>query len=246
MKNNTLGRLLALALAAMMLFAVVGCQETGNNNDPVETPTTADPTPAPTEEVPAEILPDVPADRYDATVTPRTGNNATAPLVLSSSTLDGKFSPFFYTSAYDNDVQAQTQIGLLYYDKDGVPQAGVEYPCLAYSYTEDVAADNSSITYKIFLKNGITFSDGEPVTAKDVLFNYYVYLDSAYDGISTLYTQKIRGASEYRLQTSAEALAVVDAILAAGITAAEDGTVSYPAADGATPEQQGRVLGISA
>ena len=111
MKNNTLGRLLALALAAMMLFAVVGCQETGNN-DPVETPTTADPTPAPTEEVPAEILPDVPADRYDATVTPRTGNNATAPLVLSSGTLDGKFSPFFYTSSYDNDVQAQTQIGL--------------------------------------------------------------------------------------------------------------------------------------
>lgn len=31
MKNNTLGRLLALALAAMMLFAVVGCQETGKN-----------------------------------------------------------------------------------------------------------------------------------------------------------------------------------------------------------------------
>ena len=55
MKNNTLGRLLALALAAMMLFAVVGCQETGNN-DPVETPTTADPTPAPTEEVPAGVI----------------------------------------------------------------------------------------------------------------------------------------------------------------------------------------------
>lgn len=239
MKNNTLGRLLALALAAMMLFAVVGCQETGNDK-PVATdaPVTTDPTPAPTEEVPAEILPDVPADRYDATVTPRTGNNATAPLVLSTSTLDGKFSPFFYTSAYDNDVQAQTQIGLLYTDKKGNVLAGVEYPCLAYSYTEDVDYDNNTMTYKIFLKNGITFSDGEPVTAKDVLFNYYVYLDPAYDGISTLYSQKIRGASEYRLQTSAEALAVVDAILAAGITAAEDGTVSYPAADGATPEQQ--------
>lgn len=236
MKNNTLGRWLALALAAMMLFAVVGCQP-ANNNTEEPTPAPAEPTPAPTEEVPAEILPDVPADRYDATVTPRTGNNATAPLVLSTSTLDGKFSPFFYTSAYDNDVQAETQIGLLYTDKKGNVLAGVEYPCLAYSYTEDVDYDNNTMTYKVVLKNGITFSDGEPVTAKDVLFNFYVYLDPAYDGISTLYSQKIRGAAEYRLQTSAEALAVANAIYDAGITQAEDGTPVYPTVEGATAEQ---------
>lgn len=237
MKNYKVGRLVALALALMLLFAVVGCKTNGNvksTDDPGSTATSA---PAP-----AESLSDVPADRYDATVTPRTGNNATEPLVLSTSTLDGKFSPFFYTSAYDNNVITATQIGLLATDKNGEPMAGIEWPCLAYSFTQEAAADNSSTTYKFILKNGITFSDGEPVTIKDVLFNYYMYLDPAYDGISTLYSQKIQGLNEYRLQTSPEMLDLANKILEAGIEG-EAGEPVYPAAAGVTPEQQATFWG---
>ncbi len=229
MKKNRIAQLIAVLLCAMLMFATFGCQ----TEEPAEEPAaaTAEPTEAP-------VVVDVPADRYDATVTPRTGANATTPLVISSQTLDGKFSPFFATSAYDVAVEGYTQIGLLYYDKAGAPQAGVEFPSLAYSYTQEVSDDQSTSTYTYVLKNGITFSDGVPVTAKDVLFTIYALCDPLYDGSSTFYSIAIQGLNEYRLQTSAEALAVAEAIVAAGISTADDGTLAYPAADGATAEQQ--------
>ena len=169
---------------------------------------------------------------------PRTGNNATNPLVVSTGTLDGKFSPFFATSAYDTDVVGMTQIGLLHYNKDGEPEAGIDVPSFAYDYTMEVSADNTLSTYTFVLKNGITFSDGTPVTAKDVLFSMYVLSDPAYDGSSTFYTMKIQGINEYRLQTSADVLKTVDAILEAGITANEDGTFTINPADGVAMEVQ--------
>jgi peptide/nickel transport system substrate-binding protein len=230
MKKN-FWRLVAVVCIASMLLT--SCGQTAT---PASSPTPV-PTPVPTA-TPVVILPDVPADRYDAAATPRTGSNLTKPLVLSTGTLDGKFSPFFATSAYDTAVEGMSQLGLIYLDKKGAPQAGIQYPCLAYSYTQDVSADKSTTTYKIFLKNGIKFSDGEPVTAKDVLFTYYTLCDPLYDGSSTFYTLKVQGLSEYRLQTSAEALKVADAIVAAGIKKADDGSLAYDAANGATAEQQ--------
>ncbi|NLI52941.1 MAG: hypothetical protein GX417_01295 [Clostridiales bacterium] len=233
MKKNRIAQLLAVLLCAMLLIATVGCKTAGTTTTTEEPAATAAAT-----EAPVVVMPDVPADRYDAAVTPRTGANATTPLVISSQTLDGKFSPIFYTSAYDFAVESMTQLGLLYLDKKGAPQAGVEFPCLAYSYSQEVSDDQSTSTYTFVLKNGITFSDGEPVTAKDVLFNIYVLCDPLYDGSATFYSMDVQGLSEYRLQTSAETLAVADAIVAAGISTAEDGTLAYPAADGATAEQQ--------
>lgn len=230
MKKNRIAQLLAVMLCAMLLLTSVGCK----TSTPAQT---TEEQPAATE-APVAVLPDVPADRYDATVTPRTGNNATMPLVVSSQTLDGKFSPFFASSGYDTTVEGMTQLGLLYLDKKGAPQAGVEFPCLAYSYTQQVSDDKSTSTYKFFLKNGITFSDGTPITAKDVLFTIYTLCDPLYDGSSTFYALKVQGLSEYRLQTSADALAVADAIIAAGLSTAEDKTMVMPAADGATAEQQ--------
>lgn len=241
MKNN-IAKIVALLICAMMLLAVIGCG--GGTGTDVTTPTDApktDGTDTPAEtDAPVVILPDVPADRYDATVTERTGANATNPLVLSVGTLDGKFSPFFATSAYDTEIEGQTQLGLLYYDKTGAPLAGVEYPCYAYSYTQEVngEGDAQTSTYKFMLKNGLTFSDGSAMTAKDVLFTIYTLCDPLYDGSSTFYTMNVQGLSEYRLQTSADALAVADAIIAAGISTAEDGTMVMGAADGATVEQQ--------
>lgn len=235
MKKNRIAQLIAVMLCAMLLLATVGCK-------------TADETAATTEEpaataTEAPAVADVPADRYEASETPRTGNNATTPLVISSQTLDGKFSPFFATSGYDTTVEGYTQLGLLYLDKKGSPQAGVEYPCLAYSYTQEVSDDKSTSTYTFVLKNGITFSDGEPVTAKDVLFTIYTLCDPLYDGSSTFYSMDVQGLNEYRLQTSAETLTVADAIVTAGISTGDDGSLTYPAADGATAEQQAAFWG---
>ena len=113
---------LALIVTLILIFTAVSCTPTAVDPDPTPTPAPAE-TPEPTDE-PVEVLPDLPADRYDARVTPRTGNNATNPLVVSTGTLDVKFSPFFATSAYDTDVVGMTQIGLLHYNKDGGTGSG--------------------------------------------------------------------------------------------------------------------------
>ncbi len=237
MKTKVFKGTLAMLLTLVLIFSVASCSKPVENPQETTEPT-ATPAATATPEPVAEVGPDVPADRYDATVTPRTGNNETSPLVVSTGTLDGKFSPFFATSAYDTDVVGMTQIGLLHYNKDGAPEAGIDVPSFAYEYTQEVNPDNSASKYTFVLKNGITFSDGEPVTAKDVLFSMYVLSDPMYDGSSTFYTMNIRGMNEYRLQTSADVLEKVDAILDAGITPTDDGSYTINPADGVTAEEQ--------
>lgn len=230
MKIKTFKRTLALLLALIFAITAASC---GN-----KTPSGESPTPSGSEPAPVEVVADVPANRYDATVTPRTGNNATNPLVVSTGTLDGKFSPFFATSAYDVDVTDMTQLKLLFYNKDGAPEAGIDVPSFAYDYKQEISSDNATSTYTFTLKNGITFSDGKPVTVKDVLFSIYVLADPQYDGSSTYYTMKIQGMSEYRLQTNADTLKMVKAILDAGIKAGDDGSMVINPAQGVTAEQQ--------
>ncbi len=215
-------RLLALLLCALMVVSITACGKKDETDSEVST--TPGATPSGT--VSTEVKPDVPVDRYDATQTPRTGANETNPLVISTLTLDGKFSPFFATSAYDTDVVGMTQIGLLGYDKDGTPVAGIDEFCLAYSFTQEIknqGEENETSEYTFVLKNGITFSDGTPITVKDVLFNFYTFLDPLYDGSSTLYTLDIQGLSEYRTQTTADVNAkyteMAEKILAAGLDA---------------------------
>ncbi|MDO4317863.1 MAG: ABC transporter substrate-binding protein [Lachnospiraceae bacterium] len=219
MKKN-LSRLLALLMAMLMVVAMVGCGDKKEKEEDTKTTPAASPSGSAT----TEVKPDVPADRYDATTTPRTGANESTPLVISTLTLDGKFSPFFATSGYDTDVVGMTQIGLIGYDKDGAPVAGIDEYCLAYSYTQEVkdqGTDNETSEYTFVLKNGITFSDGTPITVKDVLFSFYTFLDPLYDGSSTLYTLDIQGLSEYRTQTTADVNAkyseMAEKIYAAGL-----------------------------
>jgi len=217
-----------------MLLAVAGCNAV-QQGDPADVPATD----APAETAaPAAILPDIPENRYDATVTPRTGANASMPIVISDELFDGKFSPFFATSGADTNAVEYTGLVLLVGDKDGAMVAGIDYPCLAYDYSQEVSDDKSTSTYKIILKNGITFSDGVPVTVKDVLFSIYTECDPLYDGSSTFYTLKVQGLNEYRTQSSLEQIAIAEAIVSAGISKAEDGSLVLPPVEGATADQQ--------
>lgn len=247
MKNKAISRLLVLLLVLVFAIAVTGCDNTPaqGSKEPTAAPTQSPTTPTkaasePTKpaETTKEVLPDIPANRYDATKTPRTGSNATNPLVISTGTLDGKFSPFFNTSEYDVDVVDMTQIGLLYYNKDGAPEAGINVPSYAYDYKQEISANNSTSTYTFILKNGLTFSDGKPITAKDVLFSIYVLSDPLYDGSSTYYTMNIQGMKEYRLQTSADILEMVDKIIEAGIKDGDNGEMVINPASGVSAEQQ--------
>lgn len=131
------------------------------------------------------------------------------PLVASVTGFEGKFSPFFASSADDVDVTDLTQMYLMGTDRVGNPVLnGIQGETRAYNGTDyfyDGIADikvtenaDGTVTYDFTMRDDIVFSDGEPATIDDVIFSTYVLIDPTYDGSSTLYSQPIVGMDEYR------------------------------------------------
>ena len=130
-------------------------------------------------------------------------------LVVGKDTFGSKFSPFFATLAYDQDVSDMVSIGLLASDREGnIVMKGIEGETIAYNGTDytyngiadcDVTQnDDGTVVYDFTLRDDIKFSDGEPLTADDVIFSMYVFADPTYDGAATFYTLPIKGMEDYR------------------------------------------------
>ncbi len=140
------------------------------------------------------------------------GGGTNQAFVIMTDNLDGLFNPFYSTSASDGTIVSMTQMGMLTSGIDENGDATVAYGpdqavvTLDYASTYDSTEQSENpdktgvTTYTFVLKNGIKFSDGEPLTIEDVLFNMYVYLDPVYTGSSTMYSTDIIGLSQYRTQ----------------------------------------------
>ena len=144
-------------------------------------------------------------------------------LVVGTQNFDGKFSPFFYTNSYENDVMSMIFDGLLLTDREGSvvlkgadgevrPYNGTDYTYNGVANCDIVENADGTVDYKITMKEGIKFSDGEEMTIDDVIFSYYVLLDPTYDGVSTLYSIPIKGLEAYRTGMDSR----MNLILAAG------------------------------
>ena len=138
---------------------------------------------------------------------PETQENDT--LVIGTNNFDGKFSPFFYTNAYENDVLSLVHLSLLGTDREGAvvlrgiegetrPYNGTDYTYTGISDCVITEKEDGTVWYDFTLRKGVTFSDGTPVDIDDVIFSLYVPLDPTYDGIMTLYSLPIKGLEEYR------------------------------------------------
>ena len=210
MKRNKILKIVGIFLVLVMFLSVLS---SCTKNEPAETDdpgTTVAPTVAPTQR-------------------PRT----TTPLVVGYLEFSEKFSPFFADTGYDNDVVGMTQVSLLTTDRtgaivyDAIEGETINYNGTDYLYTGpanievnyDEAKDQT--TYLWTIRDDIQFSDGEYLTADDIIFTYYVYSDPGYVGSSTLYSIPILGMSNYRTQTSDEVYAKYDKmwddIYAAGV-----------------------------
>lgn len=135
-------------------------------------------------------------------------NNDT-PLVVGYSNFSEKFSPFFAETAYDQDVQTMTAVSLLNIDRQGaIVELGKTGETRAYNGTDytyygpaDLKItknDDGTVAYDFELRDDIKFSDGEKLTADDVIFSMYVLSDPTYDGSSTFFGLPIKGMAEYR------------------------------------------------
>lgn len=131
-------------------------------------------------------------------------------LVIMSEAMDGLFNPFFSTTGPDMDIVGMTQIGMLSTNSEGKLAYGEDEPTVVLDYKSEYNAGEQGTnptkqgvtTHYFVLKNGITFSDGTPLTMNDVLFNMYVYLDPVYTGSTTMYSTDIVGLSKYRTQSN--------------------------------------------
>lgn len=141
--------------------------------------------------------------------TAETAGHADDTLVVAMTGLEGKFSPFFATSAQDNDIMSLNQLVLFQTDRMGeMVLNGIEGETRSYNGTDYtyygpadcVVTENAdgTVTYDITMRDDLKFSDGEPVTIDDVIFSMYVYLDPTYDGATTWYSLPIKGVEEYR------------------------------------------------
>lgn len=139
---------------------------------------------------------------------PIEGGNLRVALV-SDSPFQGIFSPEFYEDAYDADLQEFNTEPLFGTDENfQIDDSG--------SATLDLDQENSTAT--ITLKDGLLWSDGEPVTADDVLFSYEIIGHPDYTGIRyDSYMQNIIGMEDFHNGDS-------DTI--SGITVVDDQTLT--------------------
>lgn len=182
MKMSNIKKILALVLALVMVFALCACGSS---------------TPAPAESEAPTAEPEAPAVEEN-----------TSTLVYATSTFGQKFSPFFYTTAYDEEVVSNFTGGLLAADRGGaiihhgIEGETVEYNGTDYTYygmgdVDVVQNDDGSVDYNLTMRDDIVFSDGTPATIDDVIFGIYVMADPSYDGSSTVYALPIEGMADY-------------------------------------------------
>ena len=184
--NSNLRKLLSLALAIVMVAGVLaGC----GSKEPAATEA-----PAATE---GAAAPEAPASTGADTI------------VYANDYMSEKFSPFFADTQYDQDAAGMTQVTLLSSDREGnvvlngkdgevIPYNGTDYTYYSLANCEITENADGTVTYAITMRDDVTFSDGTPLTADDVIFSMYVLSDPTYDGSSTLYSQKIVGMDAYR------------------------------------------------
>ena len=182
MKMSNIKKILALVLALVMVLALCACGSS---------------TPAPAESEAPTAEPEAPAvEEHNST------------LVYATATFGQKFSPFFYTTAYDEEVVSNFTGGLLAADRGGaiihhgIEGETVEYNGTDYTYygmgdVEVVQNDDGSVDYNLTMRDDIVFSDGTPATIDDVIFGIYVMADPSYDGSSTVYALPIEGMADY-------------------------------------------------
>ena len=166
------------------------------------------------------------------------------PLVVAIEKLSEKFSPFFADTGYDQDVVGATQISMMTTDRvGGIIYNGIEGETISYNGTDytyygtgdltvnyDEAADITTYGYK--MREGLKFSDGEPVTIDDVIFTYYVVLDPSYSGSNTLSSYDILGLKAYRTQIPEASVDEVSAIAEAVKNAFIANGADYKVAEG--------------
>lgn len=123
------------------------------------------------------------------------GGSSDTPLVVGQTNFSEKFSGLFHETVPDTQIAENVGEYLFGSDRtgaiiyNGIEGETHEYNGTDYTYTGlsdvTVTEGEDETVYNFKLREGVTFSDGEPLTADDLIFTYYVLSDTDYDGNAT-------------------------------------------------------------
>ena len=141
------------------------------------------------------------------------GGSSDTPLVIGQTNFSEKFSGLFHEAVPDQQIAENVGEALFGSDRtgaiiyNGIEGETHEYNGTDYTYTGlsdvTVTEGEDETVYNFKLREDVTFSDGEPLTADDLIFTYYVLSDTDYDGNATFYSTNIKGMKNYRLNSTA-------------------------------------------
>lgn len=148
-------------------------------------------------------------------------------LKIATNSYSYTYSPFYEDGEFDALVNDLTGVHLLGLDRSGnVVTKGIEgerryYAGTAYSYSgiADVSQsydeETDETVFSIKLRDNVKFSDGEVLDADDLIFTFYMLLDPSMSKKSSLQGVDIKGAVNYRLNSS-----IADTLTSADISEA--------------------------
>lgn len=115
--------------------------------------------------------------------------NAANTIIVGIPETTGVFNPIYYSTVYDAYV-----IELVFASLMTNNEAGEILPSVAESW--EISEDQKQITFK--LREDVKFSDGTPLTAKDVVFTYKAMADPSYQGRYSYIPAALEGYDEYK------------------------------------------------
>lgn len=169
-----------LTLVAVLGLTVGACSSTTTTPSPSAAPPTAAATSAPATAAPATAAPTAAATAAPASAAPSAAASASAPASAASSAAAGgtggsvSFTQFAEANLVFHPVEAQSNQYMLYYLVFDTlvkldltdPTLQKIIPDLATSW--DISPDATTFTFH--LRQGVTWTDGTPFTAKDVVY----------------------------------------------------------------------------
>lgn len=124
------------------------------------------------------------------------------------------YSPFYSEGEFDALITKLTGVRLLQLDRngravsDGIGGERRLYNGSYYQYdgiasiSEQYDEEMDETVYSIRLRDDVSFSDGEPLTADDLIFTLYVLLDPSFSESSPLRSAGVKGEINYRLNST--------------------------------------------
>ncbi|UNK15997.1 ABC transporter substrate-binding protein [Paenibacillus sp. N3/727] len=124
-------------------------------------------------------------------------------IIVTLTNPSGAFTPYFTQVGYDGNVNSVLYTPLVRVDTNGLPVPGL---------AEKWEISEDKLAYTFYLREGLKYSDGSPMTTEDVKFTWTLLHDPAYDGINSVVETNIKGGQAYKegKADSIEGIRVID------------------------------------